>query len=161
MTWSAREARANALYDAARRGWRCWYCGKDLDKTTCTADHLTPKSRGGKPDAENVRAACANCNIRKGNRTEAEFKRECFGRESFLQACHRTLEDPTIPYGWWYGGLDYAWQEKTGADCSTPVSARGREGYSLSFGLTRLSGSPARRGQDQRSRLRERGPGSR
>lgn len=40
---------------------------------TATWDHRTPKSRGGDRGYENMVLACYDCNMSKGNTTEAEF----------------------------------------------------------------------------------------
>lgn len=53
----------------ARDGWRCVYCGGGAE----TIDHVLPRSRGGRHTWENVVAACARCNHRKGARTPAEI----------------------------------------------------------------------------------------
>jgi 5-methylcytosine-specific restriction endonuclease McrA len=44
----------------------CQYCGSKGD---LTFDHVVPRSRGGTTAWENVVAACAPCNLRKGNRS--------------------------------------------------------------------------------------------
>lgn len=51
---------------------KCAYCRKDLGKGW-QADHVQPKSRRGSDRAWNRVAACAPCNIEKGNRTAEEF----------------------------------------------------------------------------------------
>ena len=43
----------------------CQYCGASHD---LTFDHVIPRSRGGRTTWENVVAACAPCNLRKGGR---------------------------------------------------------------------------------------------
>ncbi|SPH18363.1 hypothetical protein DEA8626_01901 [Defluviimonas aquaemixtae] len=43
----------------------CQYCGSKGD---LTFDHVLPRSRGGVTSWDNVVAACAPCNLRKGNR---------------------------------------------------------------------------------------------
>lgn len=43
----------------------CQYCGS---KGELTFDHVLPRSRGGVTSWDNVVAACAPCNLRKGNR---------------------------------------------------------------------------------------------
>ena len=43
----------------------CQYCGAKHD---LTFDHVIPRSRGGRTTWENVVAACAPCNLRKGGR---------------------------------------------------------------------------------------------
>jgi 5-methylcytosine-specific restriction endonuclease McrA len=47
-----------------RDRFTCQYCG---DKDDLTFDHLIPRSRGGLTRWDNVVAACAPCNLRKGN----------------------------------------------------------------------------------------------
>ena len=44
----------------------CQYCGSKGD---LTFDHVVPRSRGGITSWDNVVAACAPCNLRKGNRS--------------------------------------------------------------------------------------------
>ncbi len=44
----------------------CQYCGS---KGELTFDHVVPRARGGKTSWENVVAACARCNLRKGARS--------------------------------------------------------------------------------------------
>lgn len=51
-----------------RDGFTCAYCGGPGR----TIDHVIPESRGGQNTWENLVAACAPCNGRKGNRTPAE-----------------------------------------------------------------------------------------
>ena len=56
----------------ARDDWRCQYCG--CDKPGLTVDHVIPRSRGGESIWENIVAACATCNRRKGNRMPHEIR---------------------------------------------------------------------------------------
>ena len=65
-----------ALYPAFTRfnvflrdRFTCQYCGA---KDDLTFDHLLPRSRGGQTRWDNVVAACAPCNLRKGNRLHEE-----------------------------------------------------------------------------------------
>lgn len=44
----------------------CQYCGS---KGELTFDHVVPRSRGGMTSWENVVAACAPCNLRKGSKS--------------------------------------------------------------------------------------------
>lgn len=56
----------------ARDEWMCQYCGSE--KPGLTVDHVIPRSRGGESVWENIVAACANCNRRKGNRMPHEIR---------------------------------------------------------------------------------------
>ena len=56
----------------ARDAWTCQYCGSR--KSGLTVDHVIPRSRGGKSVWENIVAACASCNRRKGNRLPREIQ---------------------------------------------------------------------------------------
>jgi len=48
----------------ARDGWACQYCGS---RAQLTVDHVIPRSKGGGSTWENIVAACAPCNRRKGD----------------------------------------------------------------------------------------------
>jgi 5-methylcytosine-specific restriction endonuclease McrA len=62
----------------AQKNLCCW-CGKPMLRQrlagtakaeqgrVCTAEHLVPISRGGRVTAENIRAACRDCNRVRGN----------------------------------------------------------------------------------------------
>lgn len=62
-------------------GGRCYYCKEtvfaDMEHNfhprEATIDHKTPKSRGGFVKG-NIVIACFECNNRKGNMTEEEFR---------------------------------------------------------------------------------------
>lgn len=67
-----------ALYPAFTRfnlflrdRFECQYCGSEED---LTFDHLIPRSRGGQTRWDNVVAACAPCNLRKGGKMPAVAK---------------------------------------------------------------------------------------
>ncbi|MEO1039848.1 MAG: HNH endonuclease [Pseudomonadota bacterium] len=50
-----------------RDGFQCQYCGsKQLDMLTF--DHVVPRASGGRTTWENIVAACAPCNLKKGGR---------------------------------------------------------------------------------------------
>jgi 5-methylcytosine-specific restriction endonuclease McrA len=55
-----------------RDEFTCQYCGIQPGREHLTIDHVIPRSRGGRTEWENVVAACAPCNRRKGNRTPDE-----------------------------------------------------------------------------------------
>jgi 5-methylcytosine-specific restriction endonuclease McrA len=55
-----------------RDGFACQYCGSRLGAEYLTFDHVIPRARGGRTVWENVVAACAPCNLRKGHRMPGE-----------------------------------------------------------------------------------------
>lgn len=56
----------------ARDGHCCVYCGA---KDGLQVDHDFPVSRGGDNAEDNLLTACFLCNVRKGNKTRAEFEK--------------------------------------------------------------------------------------
>jgi len=51
-----------------RDRFSCQYCGDRLPTHDLTFDHVIPRSLGGRTTWDNVVAACAPCNLAKGNR---------------------------------------------------------------------------------------------
>jgi len=57
----------------AARG-RCVLCGRSpKDGIKIHIDHVTPFSQGGRTERSNLQALCHECNLGKGNRSEARF----------------------------------------------------------------------------------------
>jgi 5-methylcytosine-specific restriction endonuclease McrA len=56
--------------------WRCFYCGKKLNRKTLTKDHRIPLSKGGTDFAGNLVPACKACNSGKADRLSYRGKRE-------------------------------------------------------------------------------------
>ena len=54
-----------------RDRFQCQYCGNPQH---LTFDHVIPRRLGGRTTWENVAAACAPCNLKKGGRTPAQAK---------------------------------------------------------------------------------------
>ena len=50
----------------------CQYCERILPSAELTLDHVTPRSRGGDSNWENLVACCHRCNNRKGDRLPDE-----------------------------------------------------------------------------------------
>lgn len=62
--------RADAL---AQQGGCCKFCLEPLSPTRVTADHRVPRSAGGTNHANNIAAACQDCNVAKASMTEKMF----------------------------------------------------------------------------------------
>jgi 5-methylcytosine-specific restriction endonuclease McrA len=58
----------------ARDNFSCQYCAIELTPSTCTVDHVLPRSQGGLTHWHNVVAACHSCNRKKGGRTPEQAK---------------------------------------------------------------------------------------
>lgn len=61
---------------AGEQNWRCCYCGGRMTNeqgwtNSATLDHVIPRHQGGPNAFENLVAACARCNVRRGN-TDAQ-----------------------------------------------------------------------------------------
>jgi 5-methylcytosine-specific restriction endonuclease McrA len=57
-----------------RDNHQCQYCLKKLPAKELTRDHVVPRSRGGAMTWDNIVAACAPCNRKKGGRTPDEAR---------------------------------------------------------------------------------------
>ena len=52
----------------ARDRATCWICQRIVPDDQIHLDHVIPLSKGGKHEPENVKVACASCNLWKGSR---------------------------------------------------------------------------------------------
>jgi 5-methylcytosine-specific restriction endonuclease McrA len=52
---------------------QCYFCKVPIAFGAMEIDHLTPISRGGSSDYDNLAGCCSQCNKAKANRTEEEF----------------------------------------------------------------------------------------
>ncbi|MGI9019803.1 MAG: HNH endonuclease [Solirubrobacterales bacterium] len=83
----------------ARDSWTCQYCGHQA--TGLTVDHVIPRSRGGLSEWDNIVAACAPCNRRKGSLTPHEARMhpskrpKAPGPTVFIR-----IASPRIPFAW-------------------------------------------------------------
>lgn len=57
----------------AKGGGKCWYCGVILKMETFHVEHMTPISRGGTHEFDNLVPACKPCNSKKQGSTAEEF----------------------------------------------------------------------------------------
>jgi hypothetical protein len=58
-----------------RDGSMCVWCGREPWRRDLTAEHLMPRSRGGRTSLENLTVACRACNRRRGTRPVVAFAR--------------------------------------------------------------------------------------
>lgn len=56
------------------QGRRCVYCGKKISLLMSHVDHVMPLNRGGLNTETNAQLTCPGCNMRKGDRTDGEFR---------------------------------------------------------------------------------------
>ncbi len=82
----------------ARDGWACQYCGS---RSNLTVDHVIPRSKGGMSSWENIVAACAPCNRRKGDRLPSQIgMTPRKAPRTPHPAIFSHVASPTIPSGW-------------------------------------------------------------
>ncbi|MBZ6079210.1 HNH endonuclease [Microvirga puerhi] len=96
-----------------RDRFTCQYCGTHED---LTFDHVVPRSKGGQTTWENVVAACAPCNLKKGDRMPHDV--EMWPRQSpFAPTLHdlhsngrlfppNYLHDSWLDYLYWDSELE-------------------------------------------------------
>ncbi len=65
--------RENRAIIFERDGYQCQYCSKQLTRFTATLDHITPVSKGGGNEYDNVITACLGCNSRKTGKPLSDF----------------------------------------------------------------------------------------
>ena len=44
----------------------CWYCGKEMEPSELTKDHVFPRAKGGVDNLDNIIMVCKTCNSSKG-----------------------------------------------------------------------------------------------
>lgn len=54
---------------------KCSLCRSPLHQRDATADHIVPRSAGGKTVRGNIAAVCEGCNLAKGSMALGQFKR--------------------------------------------------------------------------------------
>jgi hypothetical protein len=105
----------------------CWYCGKEMESSKLTKDHVFPRSKGGDNDMDNIIMVCKTCNSSKGNldlfEWYAEVRKEWpplnilihYLKNIFLYAIDHDLMDKhleeldsmDIPFKWRYIPTEY------------------------------------------------------
>lgn len=58
---------AQLAFLSARDGWQCFYCGKDIDSSTATVEHIVCTAHGGPTHADNLCLTCGACNAAVGS----------------------------------------------------------------------------------------------
>ena len=88
----------------ARDGGVCVWCARTPWHSDLTAEHLLPRSRGGRGLPENLAVACRTCNRRRRSRGVAAYARSRLdeGLETRLDRLAAALEDlagsPSSPH---------------------------------------------------------------
>jgi hypothetical protein len=60
----------------ARDNWTCCSCGRSSKEEgiTLEIDHITPRSKGGTGNLDNLQTLCKKCNIGKGNEDNTDLR---------------------------------------------------------------------------------------
>jgi endonuclease I len=66
------------IYLAIIQNWQCYWCKQECREesghpNTATIEHITPRSKGGSNEMDNLAMACYNCNNRRGNEDWFKF----------------------------------------------------------------------------------------
>ena len=105
----------------------CWYCGKEMEPSKLTKDHVFPRSKGEANDMDNIIMVCKTCNSSKGNMDLFEWYCEVrkewpplnilihYLKNIYLYSIDNGLMDKHVeemdtmelPFKWQYIPLDY------------------------------------------------------
>lgn len=104
-------------------GGRCWYCGRTLDQSNWSRDHVVARANGGQTKG-NVVPACVPCNHAKGAKSVETFRanltRQKYQMPHFNEKQRKWLRergfpiDTFQPHTFWYEeiGLELPWLSK-------------------------------------------------
>lgn len=68
-----------------RDKFKCQICGIKVDENA-QIDHITPKTREGSNQENNLATVCKNCNLKRGNRMSYDYiKVGCFKNFSWIK----------------------------------------------------------------------------
>jgi HNH endonuclease. len=73
----------------------CYYCGRKLNASNRTYDHVIPVDKGGKDETSNLVACCSECNQVKKNYTLYELVRALNCQKKF---CDDDVRTATLEY---------------------------------------------------------------
>lgn len=89
---------------------RCHYCGKHVEKSKITLDHVYPQALGGPTIPQNMVPCCKNCNGKKEDMTPEQFRaymnlkdeklQSQFRREYFQSKMFQTRWVHILPEEW-------------------------------------------------------------
>ncbi len=105
----------------------CWYCGKEMEPSKLTKDHVFPRIKGGKDCLDNIIMVCKTCNSSKGKMDLFEWYEEVreewppinvwvhYLKNIYLYSVENELMDMSLeemdtmelPFKWRYIPLDY------------------------------------------------------
>lgn len=100
----------------------CQYCNQRFPSHKLTLDHVTPRSMNGGMGFDNIVAACAPCNNKRGTNVWKRPKREPY-RPDYLELAHKIRSYPiTVPHASW---IDYIGWPRDLITIAPPVSEPG------------------------------------
>ena len=114
-----------------RDGAACVWCGREPWRTDLTAEHLMPRTRGGRTSPENLTVACRACNRRRGTRPVVAHVRALLDEgerprgENLLVSLSRLADSDRRDLAA-YGQRQYALLTRLLAERAAPPPARRR-----------------------------------
>ena len=105
----------------------CWYCGKEVEPSKLTKEHVFPRSKGGDNDMDNIIMVCKSCNSSKGDMDLFEWYAEIrhefppipilvhYLKNIYLYSVEHGLMDKhaeeldamDLPFNWQYIPIEY------------------------------------------------------
>lgn len=105
----------------------CWYCGKEMEPSQLTKDHVFPRIKSGRDSLDNIIMVCKTCNSSKGKMDLFEWYEKVrdewppinvwvhYLKNIYLYSVENELMDKSLeemdamelPFKWRYIPLDY------------------------------------------------------
>ena len=105
----------------------CWYCGKEIEPSRLTKDHMFPRAKGGTDEMDNIIMVCKECNSSKGKTDLFQWYEDIreewppinvwvhYMKNIYLYSMENGLMDKSLsemdtidlPFNWRYIPLDY------------------------------------------------------
>lgn len=98
----------NNSYLMLRDDYKCQYCLKTFGAQHLTEDHVLPRKFGGRTSYDNIVAACAPCNHRRGHNVKIQPKKKPYKPTYWELVIKLKQYELVVPDSNWLQYLDWA-----------------------------------------------------
>jgi 5-methylcytosine-specific restriction endonuclease McrA len=81
----ARQLRATRWWRQKKQQGKCYYCGRKVNPSELTMDHIVPLIRGGRSTKANIVPCCKDCNNKKKHMLPVEW-------QEYLRRLHKNTD---------------------------------------------------------------------